>query len=605
MQVKRKMKKGPKILGLIALAVGVFFGINYFITGSGVMQKETKDGEVVLSHVTLPDAPKNQSGQNVQFAGLPTDQPANVNARPMTAKIMAWNSQMGLILANGGKSTTKGSLMEKNGVNLNIERLDDIGQMQSELIKFAEDYKRNPSTATGTNFIAVMGDGAPSWLAGANQQLSRLGSEYTAEIIYSCGRSLGEDQFMAPPSVKQDPQNARGMTCATVIRDGDWNIVVKWAADNGIPVNTDETTYNPDAINFIAVSENTDASVKYNNGYTETRDVVKVTSDGKTVKTGQRKEVGVDMVSVWTPGDVLIAEGKGGLVRIVSTKEYSAQMPNAFIGIKKFNEDNRELVENMIAAISEGGDQVKTFNESLAKAGELSAQVYGEQDGRYWVKYYRGASEYDKQGNEVELGGSRVNNLADNLELFGLGENKVNTYASVYKVFGDIASRLYPEYVPTYPSIDNVLNLSYIKNVAARNSDYVSADKTTYDNSSEITNTVSKRAWSIEFETGSANFTAETKRTLQELHDQLVIAQGLRISIEGHTDNTGSDAVNIPLSEKRAQAVKAWLQTLSSANYPNNRFVSVVGKGSAEPVASNGTYSGRAQNRRVEIVLGS
>lgn len=154
-----------------------------------------------------------------------------------------------------------------------------------------------------------MGDYGPAWLAGANEQLSRLGNDYTAEIIYSCGRSLGEDQFMAPPSVKQDPQNARGMTCATVIRDGDWNIVVKWAADNGIPVNTDETTYNPEAINFIAASENTDASIKYNTGYTETRDVVKVTSDGKTIKTGKRKKIGVDMVAVWTPADVLIAKG--------------------------------------------------------------------------------------------------------------------------------------------------------------------------------------------------------------------------------------------------------------------------------------------------------
>jgi outer membrane protein OmpA-like peptidoglycan-associated protein len=514
-------------------------------------------------------------------------------------KIMAWNSQMGLIYGNGGKRTTQGSLMEKNKVNLTITRLDDCGQMQSELIAFAEAYKKNPN-ATGTNFIAIMGDYGPAWLAGANEQLSRLGNDYTAEIIYSCGRSLGEDQFMAPPSVKQNPQNARGMTCATVIRDGDWNIVVKWAADNGIPVNTDETTYNPESINFIAASENTDASIKYNTGYTETRDVVNVTSEGRTIKTGNRKKIGVDMVAVWTPGDVLVAEGKGGLVRIVSTKEYSAQMPNAVIGIKKWNADHRKDVENFVAAISEGGDQVKSFNECLNKAGELSAQVYEEEDGNYWVTYYRGITQYDKQGNKVELGGSRVNNLADNMELYGLGKSGTNTYASVYKVFGDIASNLYSEYVPTYPSINEVLNTSYIQAVANRsNTNTYAADETKYANATTVTNTVSKRAWSIEFKTGSADFTQSTLNTMRELNDQLTVAGGLQISIEGHTDATGSDAVNIPLSQKRAEAVKNWLQNLSLNNYPENRFISVIGKGSREPIGTN------SQNRRVEIVLGN
>jgi outer membrane protein OmpA-like peptidoglycan-associated protein len=405
---------------------------------------------------------------------------------------------------------------------------------------------------------------------------------------------------MAPPSVKQNPQNARGMTCATVIRDGDWNIVVKWAADNGIPVNTDETTYNPEAINFIAASENTDASIKYNTGYTETRDVVRITSDGKTIKTGKRKKIGVDMVAVWTPGDVLVAEGKGGLVRIVSTKEYSAQMPNAVIGIKKWNADHREEVENFIAAISEGGDQVKTFNECLNKAGELSAQVYGEQDGQYWVTYYRGITQYDKQGNQVDLGGSRVNNLADNLVLYGVNGG-TNTYASVYKVFGDISSDLYPELVPSYPKVETVLNTSYIENVSKRtgNNNYANADETKYENTNVVTNTVSKRAWSIQFKTGSADFTNETLQIMAELHDQLTVAGGLQISIEGHTDATGSDAVNIPLSQKRAEAVKTWLQNLSPTNYPNNRFISVIGKGSSEPIGTN------SQNRRVEIVLGN
>jgi outer membrane protein OmpA-like peptidoglycan-associated protein len=185
--------------------------------------------------------------------------------------------------------------------------------------------------------------------------------------------------------------------------------------------------------------------------------------------------------------------------------------------------------------------------------------------------------------------------------LYGMNGG-TNTYASVYKVFGDIAHDLYPEYVASYPAIETVLNTSYIKAVANRtNTNSYAADETSFKKTDVVTNTVSKRAWSIEFETGSANFTYETLKTMQELNDQLTVAGGLQISIEGHTDATGSDAVNIPLSQKRANAVRDWLQKLSPTSYPNNRFISVVGKGSKEPLpgASN------SQNRRVEIVLGN
>lgn len=71
------------------------------------------------------------------------------------------------------------------------------------------------------------------------------------------------------------------------------------------------------------------------------------------------------------------------------------------------------------------------------------------------------------------------------------------------------------------------------------------------------------------------------------------------ITIIGHTDSTGNDAINNPLSYNRAQAV---------ANYLNQRGVamnrmSVSGQGSRQPIASNDTLEGRAQNRRVEILI--
>lgn len=602
--MKTKMKPGAKIF-LVVLLAGAVFGLKWlFVDSELVFSKEIKQ-TVEVNSVVLPDAPKDVQGGNVAFAGLPTDALATVNSARMTFEIMAWNSQMGLNLANGGPQTTQGSLMEKNNVNLTIKRQDDCNQMAANLIKFANDYKNNPSTAVGTNFVAIMGDGAAAFLAGVNNELSKLGDEYIAQIIYSCGKSNGEDAFLASPEVKLNPQAARGMVCSAFLRDGDWNIVIKWCSDNGIPVNTDEKTYDPQAMNFVAANYFIDAAQKYISGYSEERAVVKRDEKtGKTVKTGEKKKITVNCTTTWTPGDVMVAETKGGLVRIVSTKEYSSQMPNVIIGIKKYMQDNRKNVENMIKAIADAGDQIKTYPEALNKAGEVSAKIYNEKDGAYWVKYYRGVTQSDAQGNLVALGGSKVFNLSDNLELYGVGNNKTNVYASVYKVFGDIVSSIYPEYVKTYPEISSVLDLSYMLNVKSRSTNLVSADKITYNNTGTLSETIAKRAWSIEFETGSANFTPQALSTLENLNDQLNIASGLQVEIFGHTDNVGVPSSNMSLSEERAQAVKRWLQNKSSSNYPESRFAKVQGRGQLEPVADNGSASGRAKNRRVEIVMG-
>lgn len=605
--MKRKIKPGAKIVIAALIVALAFFAKWLFIDSEYIFKKDVKQ-TVEVNNVVLPDAPRDMKGDTIQFRGLPTSEIASVNAPRINMEIMAWNSQMGLIYANGGAQTTKGSIMEKNNVNLSIKRQDDCNQMAADLIKFASDYKNNPSTASGTNFIAIMGDGAPAWLAGVNNELVKLGDEYTAQIIFSCGKSNGEDQFMAPQTVKDNPQSARGMVCSAVLRDGDWNIVIKWCSDNGIPVNTDEKTYDPEAMNFVAANDFIDAAQKYISGYSEERDVVKRDpKTGKNVKTGERKKVVVNCVTTWTPGDVMIADKKGGLVRIVSTAEYSSQMPNVVIGIKKWMQDNRKHVENFIASVSDGGDQIKTYADALNKAGELSAAVYGEQDGSYWVKYYRGVKQSDAQGLEVNLGGSRVHNLADNLELFGVGQNKSNVYASVYKVFGDVVSSLYPEYVEKYPDINEVLDLSYLLNVKtkyAKMNSLTSADKVVYDNTGSISQTVAKRAWSIEFETGSANFTPQALNVLEDLYNQLNIASGLKVEIFGHTDNTGTPSGNDQLSQARADAVKQWLQNRSTTNYPESRFAQVKGKGQNEPIADNSTASGRAKNRRVEVVMG-
>ena len=174
----------------------------------------------------------------------------------------------------------------------------------------------------------------------------------------------------------------------------------------------------------------------------------------------------MDGVVTWTPGDVTVAEKKGGLVSIVSTKENRMQMPNVIIGNKKWMAANRDTVKGMLAAIFDGADDIKKDPGALKKAAEFSAAVYAEKDGAYWQRYFNPVSEKDKQGQSVELGGSTVNGLAENVQLFGL-DGKTNYFAATYTTFADIVKSQYPQLLPAYDPVTDVVDMSFLKELSS------------------------------------------------------------------------------------------------------------------------------------------
>lgn len=103
----------------------------------------------------------------------------------------------------------------------------------------------------------------------------------------------------------------------------------------------------------------------------------------------------------------------------------------------------------------------------------------------------------------------------------------------------------------------------------------------------------------ILFATNSSSLNSASQNALSQFAASLKAHPDTDIQITGYTDNTGSDAINNPLSEKRAQAVYNFLLQQGVAG---NRMTS-AGMGSANPVASNSSVDGRAQNRRVEVYI--
>lgn len=104
----------------------------------------------------------------------------------------------------------------------------------------------------------------------------------------------------------------------------------------------------------------------------------------------------------------------------------------------------------------------------------------------------------------------------------------------------------------------------------------------------------------ILFATNKADLSASSKTELGKFANVLKSDVDCSVVVRGHTDASGSDAINNPLSVKRAESVANYL---SSCGVANNQFKSVEGVGSTQPVADNATAEGKAKNRRVEVYL--
>jgi len=103
----------------------------------------------------------------------------------------------------------------------------------------------------------------------------------------------------------------------------------------------------------------------------------------------------------------------------------------------------------------------------------------------------------------------------------------------------------------------------------------------------------------ILFDSDKADLKPEAQTNLQNLAVSLQKNPYTNVLIVGHTDNSGKEEHNVDLSMKRAETVKSFI---AAANVDASRLTT-QGKGDTEPIADNNTVDGRAQNRRVEIVI--
>lgn len=586
------------VAAVATLAVIAFFRPDRIVQKAAVPQQFSLPTDVPAAAAPAP------AGGAAEY--MPTTTPATRHGAPLRIETIPWNATMGLHYAIGGTATTKGSLTEKHGLYVEIKMVKDSSISQQAQAKFAQAVASGADTpADGPAFVIIMGDSSAQYIAGLNKLISKLGADYYAENVGHVGYSRGEDGFWGPPEWKDNQDAMRGGLSAGVLRDGDWNIALYKLGNDGIKNNPDERTWDPDAMNWVATDDFMKAVELYVSGYCEDRPVVR---NGKM--TGEKHHTCVQGVVTWTPGDVSLAKKKGGLVRLLSTKENAFQMPAALIGLHRWNVAHAKQVEELLAAAYEGGRQVRAHEDALQRAAKAEFAVYGEESPGYWAKYYRGTRERDRSGQPVELGGSTVATLEDAAVFYGLapgaGGLDGSLWRATYEGFGNITKQQYPRLVPDFPRYDKAFNATFLQALLDKTTvDTTKADLPTFtDTPIEKSDVVAKRDWTINFDTGKATFRPDAIVTLDNLYTQLLQGSALAVEIDGHTDNVGNPASNLELSNRRANAVRAWLRDKAPALFPEGR-VTVNGYGDRQPVASNATEDGRAKNRRVTIILGT
>lgn len=607
--------EGIIVVALVAVILG---GVYWYAPGLRVDKAKqltglalSKDHIDNVTKGTMIPLPSDGSSKTTVINGksVPTEWNESYSTKVSSLPLnriaeYAWNCNSGMISALGGPRTTKGSLMEAAGINLEIVRLDGVSDLRNMMLKFVDEFasgKEYPESDKSAFGVSIMGDGVPFFIATGQQALDdKYGKgKYHMVAIASYGMSDGEDKLIGPKEWKVNPQLMRGALVSSVIGDGDWVVAVNFAFANQIPVNPDIKTYDADALNFCP-SKNDDyiESIKelvasQLTGYTIPLKEVK---NGKlTGKTINKK---IDGGTTWTPGDKNAFDALTGYTDVVSTKEFSNQMATTLVVIKEWALQHEKIVTNILKTTYIASNQIKQYDEWSVFASKAVAKTYVDpKDPSYWYDLFKGIKG-NKAGIEYNIGGSRVLNYADALQYYGITDG-VNRYKAVYEQVSKYLTELNPcgfnesvkgGIIP----YDEAVNLYFLKSI--NDIDAGVAKKVDYTQTKTVV--LATGEWHINFATGSTAI--NSTKELETIYGLLIQAEDTRVKIVGHTDNVGNPQSNVTLSVGRANAVKNYLV---SKGIPEKKFQLVDGVGDSKPIADNGTREGQAQNRRCEITI--
>lgn len=299
----------------------------------------------------------------------------------------------------------------------------------------------------------------------------------------------------------------------------------------------------------------------------------------------------VDAAVTWSPNDQECLNAVKGSQVVISTKTLSSAIADVFYAKEDYINTHQDLLKNFVYGLMDGNAAVnsdpkakETAKDLLSKGFDLSRGFFDTTINKAYLCTY--GDNYNFFGLNATFGGIAGDDLYDKMTM---------EFAKI----GAAPSKV--------PSSREILYVDFIQNAPAEiaNAPTQKAEgevKFTAPTKAEETATAfSDKKVTITFLSGSSELTVDAQNTIdKEFADIAKSFRSARIRIAGNTDNTGSDAVNVPLSKARAQAVANYL--ISNYNFPSTRFV-VIGNGSKHPVAPNTTEDGKSANRRTDFQL--
>ncbi|MFT6809627.1 MAG: NitT/TauT family transport system substrate-binding protein [Saprospiraceae bacterium] len=301
----------------------------------------------------------------------------------------------------------------------------------------------------------------------------------------------------------------------------------------------------------------------------------------------------VDAAVVWSPDDILSLKAVPGSRILESTKSAAYIIADVFMAKRAYVQRNEDKIRKIYEGWMKGAAEINSNPQARKKAAAILAREFTE----------RGTALTDAEADEM-IGNVHLTTHGDNQNFFGLNPNfKGVTGNDLYSEMGIKYTELgyIEEHVPnwrmiSFPKLVTSTDLSGAMHNAEGAKAFSQATE-----SDKTKEAIATKRVSITFRTAEYQLDENAKYIIDKEFVGIAKAFGnARIRVEGNTDNTGNYNSNVALSQRRAQSVIDYL--VQEYNMPRNRFI-VKGNGPNNPIASNDSDTGRAQNRRTDFEL--
>ncbi len=484
-------------------------------------------------------APATASGKENERASLVPPPHLSIDDRPVRVALSQWPGHLALVVGAGGLVTQPGSAAAEAGLNLQIEFIEDAAS-------------KNKALATGAvDFVWQTVDEMPISLATFTE------AEVPVRAFLQIDWSRGGDACVAAPQVKT-VEDIRGRRSAMLM-------------------------FSPDHTVFEFMIANSRLTARE---VAEVRAATQFSLDDFTFGRKLFAQGKVDVACLWEPDVTLALAERPGAHRLFSTAEAT------------------ELVADVLLARQDLLDARPDVAEKLARLWFRSVQLAEANRPKAARLITDTCSRFEKElGYDktlAALGWAKWTTLADNVRFFGLDQSTpafdrvYNQADSIWINYpqAEIRHRFPPSTLRDARMVRNIWEAAG-KPPAGRDDTYNSS--VAFRGEALFTKPVS-----INFATASALLGPTAFAVInREILPQLEIARGMYVRVEGNTDTTGDNAINVSLSLRRAQAI---VEYLVMRGVPKDRLVA-RGNGSSKPVAKNETPEGRAQNRRTDVLF--